>query len=157
MATNIGDSRLCIHINIDELYKKALVFAFNDFSGEEESFDGFVDYSDFKDIGIHLSNIRINTCSRFVFLTRSRNIVDNKWKFWLNLLCIAPYNVNPQACFFRSSKVFYMSKNAKFEDIINKSTVFTKGSDVWIFKQYSYGFHHTRLTLDHELIQKDEN
>ena len=28
MAANIGDNRLCVHINIDELYKKALVIEF---------------------------------------------------------------------------------------------------------------------------------
>ena len=84
-------------MNIDELYKKALVIEFENFSKDEETFDGFVDYSDFKEIGISTKDMKIDTSSRFVFLTRSRRPTKktNKWKFWLNLLVIAPYNINP--------------------------------------------------------------
>lgn len=154
MATNIGDNRICVHVNIDDLYKKALVFEFDKLSEDDESFDGFVAYSHFKDVGIYLSNIKIDTSSRFVFLTRSREMENGVWRFWLNLLVVSPFSINPQACFFRSSKVFKMDKNPKFEDIINKCTVFMKDNgDIWLFKQYTNGFHQSKLKTD----DKDKN
>jgi len=53
MGTNIGDNRLCVHINIDEFYKKALIFELTQLNdNDNESFDGFVSYNNFEEIGV---------------------------------------------------------------------------------------------------------
>ena len=79
LATNIGDNRLCIHINFNNYQKKALIFEFDKLTEDiEESFDGFVDYKNIEDIGVLLDNIKIDTTSRFVFLTRSREPINKE-------------------------------------------------------------------------------
>ena len=76
---------------------RALIFEFsNVVDDDSESFDGFINYSSFDDIGLHPYNVKINACARFVYLTRSRKLnQDNKWRFWVNLLVIEPYSINP--------------------------------------------------------------
>ena len=105
---------MCVHINIDEFQKKALIFEFdNVVKDDSESFDGFINYSNFDDIGLHPHNVKINSCAKFVYLTRSRQVTEikkkNYWRFWVNLLVVEPYSINPQAAHFKSSKVFYMA------------------------------------------------
>ena len=38
----------------------------------DQIFLGFVEYNKFKELGLDESNIKIDTCARFVFLTKSR-------------------------------------------------------------------------------------
>ena len=78
-ATNIGDNRICIHINIaSRLQQKALVLDFStiqqDITKIEESgaFIGFVDYTNFEDIGVQTRNIQVNAAAKFVYLSKSK-------------------------------------------------------------------------------------
>ena len=97
MATNIGDNRMCVHINIDEENPTALVFELDSFyEQDDEKFCMFVKYKDFNDIGIDTRNIRINCCSKFLYLTRQTQMTsDRKYKYWLNLLVVEPFSTVP--------------------------------------------------------------
>jgi hypothetical protein len=99
VACNIGSQKICVHLNLDASNAKAAVYEFNELSAVEEEFMGFVDFKNFKEIGLDESNISINTTSRFVYLTRSRDIEKEKdeafFKVWINLLLVDPYSPTP--------------------------------------------------------------
>ena len=50
-----------------------------------------------------------------------------------------------------------MDQRAVFEDVINKSLIYPKGKDLWIFNQYTEGFQHTMLKNDLSIGVKEED
>jgi hypothetical protein len=72
----LGLKKICIHINLNLLNPRALIYDFNEIAGknedesQDEIFIGFVNYNSFADIGLDERHISINICSRFTYLTR---------------------------------------------------------------------------------------
>ena len=86
LATNLGRDAIGFHINLDESYPKALVYEFDDNYEKGETFVDFVNLNDFKELGLEEQFINIDTCARFVYLTRSlKQFQDNARKRELEL------------------------------------------------------------------------
>ena len=76
LASNLWLKKICIHINLNKLNPKALIYDFNEVEGndedqnEDEIFMGFVNYNQFSDLGLDDRHMSIDICSRFAYLTR---------------------------------------------------------------------------------------
>ena len=71
MATNLGENKMCFHINLNQSNAKAMIFTHENSKRYGDYFLDFVNLNDFKDLGIDETFINIDTCSRFTYLTRS--------------------------------------------------------------------------------------
>ena len=83
LATNLGYDCLNFHINLNPSNAKSLVYAINSNKGENsetEIFLDFVQLNDFKELGLDETFINIDTCSRFVYLTKSKLKYEDKKK-----------------------------------------------------------------------------
>ena len=161
MASNLGQDKICIHVNLDQHNPKALIYELNA-GGDEDSHDtfyGFVDFNNFEDIGIDMRNIRINMCSRFVFLTKSKHLYEGKHRIWMNLLLVDPYNTGIQASLFKSQKIFLMKSSNEYEDLPLKNIVYIDGGDLHLITQFNDALHHTILKVDNyvDLLALENN
>ena len=80
MATNLARNAIGFHINLDESNPKALVYKFDEDLEKGEVFVEFVNLNDFKELGLEEQFINIDTCSRFVYLTKSIKKFQDKDK-----------------------------------------------------------------------------
>ena len=134
VATNLGEDTMCFHINLNQSNPKALIYE-NQIEGDKgEYFLDFLELNDFKDLGIDETFINLDTCSRFVYLTRSIETYTDKdkakksnellengdmaaktssiyYNIWINVMIIDPFNRVPQVAHFKSSKVFRLYNN----------------------------------------------
>jgi hypothetical protein len=78
LATNLGLETLNFHINMNQSNPKSLVYELNDNKEEEEeTFLDFVTLNNFKELGLDESFINLDTCSRFVYLTKSTKTYED--------------------------------------------------------------------------------
>ena len=85
---------------------------------------GFINFSKFKELGLDETNIKIDTCSRLVYLTRSKDHTTKGIKVWVNLLLVDPYGKLPHIAHFRSTKIFWYSQEEKYQDTLKGTLVF---------------------------------
>ena len=80
------------------------------------------------DIGFYPQNLRIEMCSRLVFLTNPSRDGDN---FKLNVLLVDPYYATTQFALFKSSKSFIPDDSDKklMQDTIVEAFVYTALED----------------------------
>ena len=91
---------------------------------EDENFINFIEFNDLEDLGIEASDLKIETCSRFAFLTE-----DLHEKMRINVLLVDPYHEESEICLFRSNMVFDI-EGRNTRDIMMKNIVINTGKQV---------------------------
>ena len=92
----------------------------------KEKFFGFIEFSNFLDLGFIPKGLAQEACSHFAFLTLNKS----SQKILVNVMLIDPYYSDIQISLFQSSSFFYEKLGAKYYDIVLKSIMYNTGTEV---------------------------
>ena len=102
IAYNMGDNRIFLQ-NIQQATPQVFVLEME----PDEQFLGFVEFRNYTDIGFYPKDIRIECCSKFLFMTKRKNLASKDIQGnRLNLLLADPFYAEFQGAWFKSSTFF---------------------------------------------------
>ena len=73
---------------------------------EDEQFMGFVEFNSYTDIAFFPKELRIECCSKFLFMTKKKGESSNQQDNRLNLLLLDPFYSEFQGVWFKSQTYF---------------------------------------------------
>ena len=101
MVSNLGETKLVIDNLLDPNENKKMILDLD----QDEKFVCFVEFNSFQDIGFFPTNLDIECCSKFLFVTSPRMHSKDYGKGTfncLNLLLIDPYYETANVVLFKS-------------------------------------------------------